>query len=256
MDGKSLAHGERQMNTKRIAALVALGALLSTAAPAMAVTATGTVNVEWNYAVTATLVMYTQATASKTHAASSVTDIFWASDPAGSSTSQCNGTQSASADPDAGGAGGTINFGSVVSDSTDYTDCYEANAVDAYLTTNDSAGGNLTVVAAGNPTMPTDYDTAGNGGSLLCLIPTSTWSTTGNTAYAASAVVSNATVTLMNSTNSCSKGTAMTTTAATLLALTKSTTGSDLNADIELVLGPQLVSGQQNVNLNYTFTSN
>ncbi|HTV92802.1 MAG TPA: hypothetical protein VMG98_08815 [Verrucomicrobiae bacterium] len=240
------------MNIKRLAALVTLGALLSTAAPALAVTATGTVNVEWNYAITATITMYTQTTASQTHTVPAANDVYWASDPAGGN-SGCEGTvatASAGKDP---GAAGTVNFGNVVADSTDYGNCLETNAVDAYVVTNDSLGANVTVAVSGNPTMPTDYDTAGNGGSLLCLLPNGTWSTTGNTAWTASARVA---AVSMNSTTACSSGTALTTTAANVLALTKATTGSDLNADLQLNMAPQMVSGQQNVTLTYTLTSN
>lgn len=249
-------HGERLMNIKRIAALLSLGALLSTAAPAMAANPTGTVQVEWNYAITATINMYTQTTASKTHTTPAATDIYWASSPAGSVTSGCNGTiATANASYDGNGgnganAAGIVNFGNVVADGTDYTNCLETNAIDAYLVTNDSLGANLTVaVSAGAPSA---YDTATNG-SLLCILPANTWSTTGNTAWAASARVA---AVSMNSTTACSSGTAATSTAATLLALTKATTGSDINQDLQLNMGPQMQSGAQTVTLTYTLTTN
>ena len=250
------------MNIKRLAALVTLGALLSTAAPALAVTQNGTVNVEWNYAITATIKVYTQSTESGSFgAASSVTpaanDIYWGSAPAGSVSSGCNGTvATASAGKDGSGgngawATGVVNFGNVVADSTDYTNCLETNAVDAYIVTNDSLGAAVTVQATAG--VPSAYDTASNG-SLLCILPNGTWSTTGNTAWttsARSAAVS------MNSTTACSSGTLVPTASATnILALTKSTTGSDLNQDIQLNMGPQMQSGAQSVTLTYTITSN
>ena len=246
------------MNIKRLAALVTLGALLSTAAPALAVTQTQTVNVEWNYAITGTIALYTQSTASKTgNVAPTANDIYWGSDPAGSVSSGCNGTvATASAGKDGSGgfntyAADTVDFGNVVADSTDYTNCLEINAIDAYIVTNDSLGANVTVQATAG--VPSAYDTATNG-SLLCLLPDGTWSTTGNTTWTAS--TRSATVP-MNSTTACSSGTLVpAASAANILALTKSTTGSDLNADLQLNMGPQMQSGPQTVTLTYTLTTN
>jgi hypothetical protein len=145
----TLAHGERTMNTKRLAALVALGALLSTAAPALAVTQTGTVQVEWNYSITATLTMYTQTTASKTSTKPTTNDIFT---QANGGVGQCNGSAGSSEDTYPLNGSGEVDFGAVVADSTDYTNCLEINAIDAYIVTNDSQGANLTVQAtAGAP---------------------------------------------------------------------------------------------------------
>lgn len=255
----TLAHGERTMNTKRLAALVTLGALLSTAAPALAVAPTGNVNVEWNYSITATLTMYTQTTASQTHTTPAATDIYGASDPAGSATAKCNNVLvSAGSDSFDGNGGnganaaGTVNFGDVVADSTDYTDCLEVNAIDAYIVTNDSAGGNLTVnISANNPT---NYGLA--NGSYLCDYPANTWNTAGNTAWAASSRVA----AVANNTNASCSGTGIGVplgpSSATLLALTKATTGSDINQDLELVLAPQTASGAMTPVFTYTFTTN
>ncbi len=247
-------NGERIMNTKRLAALLTLGALLSTAAPALAVAPTGTVNVEWNYAITATLNIYTQTTESGSFgAASSVTpaanDIYVQPNAGGG---QCNSTASPSKDGSTNGpwVTGTVNFGLVVADSVKYTNCLETNAIDAYIVTNDSLGGTLAVqVTAGAPSA---YDTAANG-SLICLLPSNTWNTTGNTAWASSARVA---AVSMLSTTACSSGTAATSTSAPLLALTKATTGSDILQDAQLNMGPQMQSGANTVTLTYTFTTN
>jgi len=248
-----LAHGERKMNTKRLAALVTLGALLSTAAPAMAVTQTGTVNVEWNYAITATLTMYTQTTESGSHgpAASSApaaNDIFT---QANGGAGQCNGSAGASKDTYPSGSG-TVDFGLVVADAADYTNCLEINAIDAYFITNDSKGADITVQATSGA--PSAYDTATNG-SLLCIEPNGAWSTTGNTAWTASA---RAAAIAMSSTVACSAGTLVSASAAVPL-LTQTAgpdTGSDLNQDIQLNMGPQMQSGAQTVVLTYTLTTN
>lgn len=263
-----LAHGERTMNTKRLAALVTLGALLSTSAPALAVAPTGTVNVEWNYSITATLALFTQDStasgATYTMVAPAANDIYWASDPAGSVSSGCNGTTAtAAAGKDGSGGNGAwaakvVNFGNVVADSVDYTDCTEINAVDAYIVTNDSIGGNLQVyISAGTPA---NYGAA--NGSLLCIYQTAAWNTGGNTAFAASA---RAAAIPNNSMAACANAPSGVVTpyqvgtagpGVTLLALTKPTTGSDINQDMDLVLAPQTASGLQNATLTYTFTTN
>ncbi len=249
------------MNIKRLAALLTLGALLSTAAPALAVTQTGTVNVEWNYAITATLNLYTQSTESGSHgAASSVTpaanDIYWNGN--GSTTSGCNNTtNTANAGKDGSGgngawATGVVNFGLVVADAADYTNCLETNAVDAYFVTNDSKGADITVQATAG--VPSAYDTATNG-SLLCILPNGAWSTTTNTAWTTSARVA---AVAMSSTTACSSGTLVSAAAAVPL-LTQTAgpdTGSDLNSDIQLNMGPQMQSGAQTVQLTYTLTTN
>jgi hypothetical protein len=238
------------MNTKRLAALVALSALLSTAAPALAAnpSATGSVTVEWNYAITVTLNMYTQTTASQTHAAAPPTDIW---ENANAGLGQCNGGTGGSADAS---ANKTVNFGSVVADSTKYTDCLEMNAVDAYVVTNDSAGGALSESETGGPS---DYGVGGNGGSLVCIIPTSVWSTTGNTAWTTSTHTSNATVPSIVSTvaaSACPGGDyPIASTSTTILSSSGPTTGSDYNSDLELVMAPQMQSGQQTLTVTYTY---
>lgn len=250
-----LAHGERDMNFKKIAALAALSALTLTAGPAMAAAPTGTITVDWNYAITATITMFTQASASQTHSpgvANAAGQIYWVGN--GSTSSGCNGTTNvANAGLDTAGAAvnGVVDFGNVVADSVDYTNCLEKDAADAYIVTNDSLGANLTVQATAGA--PSDYDTASNG-SLLCILPTSVWNTAGNTAYTASSRVA---AVAMSSTVACSAGTAVpAASAANILALTKSTTGSDLVHDIQLNMGPAMQSGAQSVTLTYTLTTN
>ncbi len=236
------------MNIKRYAALVTLGALLSTAAPALAVAPTGTVNVEWNYAITATINMFTQTTASQTHTVPAANDIFTQANGGGG---QCNGAAGASKDP---GVSLNVNFGLVVADSTQYTNCLEINAIDAYIVTNDSLGAALTVQATAGA--PSAYDTNTNG-SLLCIEPDGVWNTAGNTAWTASARVAAITMNSPTATTACTVGTAVLASASTnILALTKATTGSDLNHDIQLNMGPQMQSGAQNVTLTYTLTTN
>jgi hypothetical protein len=258
MDGSSRAHGERTMNTKRLAALLALGALLATAAPAMAVTQTGAVTVEWNYAITATLTMFTQTTASKTHNATPTAGvIYWAGN--GSTSSGCNGTTNTANTGADASANLTVNFGNVVADATDYTNCLETNAVDAYYVTNDSKGADFSVqVTAGTAAgQENDYDTATNG-SLLCMLGNgfapSTTVTGGPTTWTASA---RAAAVAMSSTTACSSGEAITTTNQNFYQETASAAaGNDLNTDIQLNMGPSMQSGQATLTVTYTMTTN
>jgi hypothetical protein len=238
------------MNTKHLTALMALGAVLSAAAPAAAATQTGSVTVEWNYAITATLNMYTQTTASATHGSGST--VYWGGN--GSTVSGCeNTTDTATAGTDAS-ANKTVNYGNVVADSVKYTDCLETNAIDLNYITNDSAGANFSVTETG---APTDYDTATNG-SLLCIMPNG-WAvgTTGaaNPAWTTSA--RNATNATVVATNACPAGDQAITSANTeFFDSNASTANADLNQDLDLVLGPQAQSGQQTLTVTYTLTTN
>ncbi|HEX8805376.1 MAG TPA: hypothetical protein VF741_00450 [Candidatus Aquilonibacter sp.] len=241
------------MIIKRLAALMALGALLSTAAPALAVTQTGSVTVEWNYAITATLTMYTQTTASATHATTSPTDIY-----VYGAGAQCNGSAASSADPDGGVAAdnGTVNYGNVVALGAAYSGCLETNAIDAHYVTNDSNGAKFNVeVSAGNPS---DYDTATNG-SLLCIegdgFTASTSSSGGVTSWTASGNSSAPTVT---ATNACPANYESVTTAyQQFYSLTAAAVaGGDLNQDLLLEMGPSMQSGAQTVTVTYQMVTN
>ncbi len=153
MDGNSRAYGERIMNIKRIAALLTLGALLSTAAPALAVAPTGTVNVEWNYAITATITMYTQTTASQTYGhACCQRHLLATARPAARHVQQLGHA----AGKDGGGVNGSwatrrqLRFRAA--DSAAIPTASKSTPIDAYIVTNDSLGANLTVQASGAPT--------------------------------------------------------------------------------------------------------
>ena len=245
------------MNVKRIAALATLGALISTATPAFAASSDSVV-VKWNTQKSAAIALYTQTTASQASAAPAANDIYWASDPAGSTTSQCNnaGNGVAAAGKDGGGGNGSwtakvVNFGDVTPDGVDYTDCLEINAIEAYITTNDASGAltNVTASAA-----PVGYGVAGAGGSYLCIIKDGTWNAGSATAWTASGLSA---AVAINTTNACPGGdiAAATGAGSTLLNSTAAVT-SDLNSDLELVLGPNSTVGSAAVTLTYTVTPN
>ena len=129
-----------------------------------------------------------------------------------------------------------------------FTNCLEINAVEAYVTTNDGAGVNVQVAVAGTPV---GYNTAANG-SLLCLLPNGTWNTGSPTAWTTSA---RAAAVAMSSTTACSSGTAITAVAASILNSTVAAT-QDLNADLQLNLGPNSTVGSVSATLTYTVTPN
>lgn len=244
-----LAHGERIMNTKRFAALAAFAALLTTAGPAVAANPTGQVTVKWNTQTLAAITMYTQTTASKTSAAPAANDIYWGGN--GSTTSGCNGTtDTASAGKDGSGGNGawaalTVNFGNVTPDAADYTNCLEINAIDAYVTTNDSAGYTVSYAISGQPA---NYAAASNG-ALLCLLQNGTWAN--GLAWTASARVA---AVSMTSTTACSSGTALVSAGGPLLTSAASTTGTELNGDLQLNLGPNASTGSATTTVTYTLT--
>jgi len=215
----------------------------------MAATANGSVTVEWNYAITASLNMYTQTTASHTSAAPAANDIFV---QANGGAGQCNGSAGSTKDSYGQGSG-YVNFGSVVADNADYTDCLEINAIDLYYVTNDSNGAVFQVSESG---APTDYDTASHG-SLLCIAGDgfTVGATAASPAWTTSA---RAAATTEASTVACAANyQAITSTAATFFTANSAAfTGADLNQDIQLQLGPQAQSGQQTVVVAYTMTTN
>jgi hypothetical protein len=234
------------MNTKRIAALATLSALISTMAPALAAgPAPAPITVKWNTQSVASLTVTTQASGSITHNAAGES-IFYLGN--GGTQSGCNGTTlTASAGTDASAAG-TVNFGNVTPDSADFTDCLEVNAANAFATTNDSNGYSIAVSETG---APATYDTAANG-SLLCLLPNGTFAN--NLAFTASA---RAAAVSIVSTTACPAGDFIVpaTGSTPLLTTAAATAGTNLGTDYELVLGPNSTTGAALVTVTYTMTT-
>src|SRR5215469_17124709 len=118
------------MNGKRISAL-AIAALLSMAAPAMATNPTGTVTVKWNTQALANMTLVTQSVAPAvagniaTHNATPPT--VYQNFSGATTTAGCagatNGTAGTTGGTDAS-ANLTVNYGAVTPDSTVYVDCY------------------------------------------------------------------------------------------------------------------------------------
>jgi len=245
------------MKLKNIAALALMSAMILSAAPAMA--ATAPITVKWNTQKSAAIVMHTQTTASLTHTAPAATDIYQAFSAA-SPSAGCNnvftGVAGAASFDGNGGNGANadlnVNFGNVTPDGVNFVNCLEANAVEAYVTTNDGAG----VQVQGAITLtPVGYDTA-VAGSLICLFGDgyamgatpaagTAWTTSARVAAVAGA-----------STTACpATGLAMTAANATILNSTALGT-QDLNQDMELILGPNSTTGSVSATLTYTVTPN
>lgn len=246
-----LAHGERDMNVKRIAALATLGALILTVGPAMAANPTATITVKWNTQSLATIVVTTQASAAQTHAASE--NVYWASNPAGSLTSGCEGAVATATNSDAEGASGVVNFGNINIDAADVTECLEVNAASVYVVTNDSNGYNVGVQASAGT--PANYNTT--GGTALCTFVNGT--DANNAPYAASARVAAVTEASPTTATPCSAGISVPTAAnlTNLLAATgagNSTTGTDLNTDLELIEAANAASSASQVSATLTYT--
>ena len=245
------------MNVKRIAALATLGAMISTVAPALAVTAP--VTVKWNTQKSAAITIHTQTTASLTHTAPVATDEYMNGSPAMGAAAGCNGVftgvaGAAGKDGDTNGANadGTVNFGNVTPDGVDFTNCMEINAAEAFVTTNDGAGVNVQVSIAGTPV---GYNTGANG-SLLCIFGDgyATGATpAGATAYAASA---RAAAIAGGSTTACPAGGLAVTAALAPLVNSSALGTQDLNQDFQLNLGPNSTVGSVTATLTYTVTPN
>jgi len=188
------------MNFKRIAALASMGAILS-AGPAMAANPTAAITVKWNTQQLATIQVYTQATAAQTSGFAAGQTIWWASNPAGSITSGCNGTvATANSGKDVEAASGTVNFGNVSIDAADVTECLEVNAASVYVVTNDANGYNVGAqVTAGQPA---NYNQT--GGPALCTFVNGT--DNNNAVYAASARVAAVTEASPTTATPCSAG--------------------------------------------------
>ncbi|NNM99797.1 MAG: hypothetical protein HKL91_08375 [Candidatus Eremiobacteraeota bacterium] len=220
------------MNTKRIIALASFAALVISTAPAFA--APPTVTIDWNTQKIASIVLTTQYNGTPLGSHSTSAETIDANLNTGTGICQTSDTEATT---------GTINFGNVTPDITQYTDCMELNAVNAAIGTNDSLGYSVTEAAtAGYPA----------SGFLLCLLPNGTWAN--NLAATASARAAAPSVV---STTACPAGDfAMNGTGGTLLSTTAATTGTNLGGDVELVIAPNAPSGVQSVTVTYTLTTN
>lgn len=231
---------------------------------ARAAASSGAVKVDWNTQNILTLSVYTQTTASKTSSKPTSNDILWASDPTGSATSGCNGTiakKNAGEDGNGGNGGwvsGTVNFGNVTPDSVDATDCYETNAVDLYVVSNDANGYEI---EASLENAPSNYNVSPNG-TQLCFYevadlgsPGGLW--TNNETWAASNRLNAAPQTLADDCAGANALIASYPSGSELFYTNALTSGSEFNSDLELVEGPNAApNGSVTATLLFTLSGN
>jgi hypothetical protein len=214
----------------------------ATALPAAAANPTGNVTVKWNIAATGTLALnqnYSAAGAAQTTA------------PAIVSMAVMPGGASCTAAGAGSEAAGTVNFGAIAPPSGGAANsaCQYKNAINAVVTTNDTAGWSIT--EALSAAMPAGY--------ALCAIPNGfTW---GAAAGATMSATSSAAANAVNPTgaNACGAGSnGITTTAATAMTNPNafSAPAANVGEDFELLVPPLATVGANTATVVYTLVLN
>lgn len=224
------------MNGKKLAALAFAASLAASTLPALAV-APVPITVKWNTQSIGSLQVWNQSTAAQTRQ-TTAESIF----------SNLNGGAGSCAASDTEAANGTVNFGNVTPDATNYTDCLEDNAANVFVSTNDSNGYNVTVQATAGT--PANYATA--TGPVVCVIPNLAFANNG--AYATSTHTTNASVPAVTAGNACGAGNFAITSAAatTLLTTAAATAATNLSSDLELALNNNAPTGAVSMTVTYT----
>ena len=225
---------ERTLDVKKLVALGVLGVLIGSALPAGAVTQTGTVTVKWNTAVTATLALnnnYSATGASQTTAPGVFTN---------------NNTGSGTCAGPASEVAATVNFGTITPDTVQNTNCLYDNAIDAKIVTN-SVSWNLTEALS-----------AVVSGTTMCALgngQTFPFPGTGALPVTQTTRTSNA---LTPSGTSCpASSLALSATAATAVTSTTAYTGgAHIGEDMWISVTPSSTTGAQAPTLTYTLTAN
>ena len=237
-------NGERTMNLKKAIVLASIAALALPALPANAAT-TGSVTVQWNTQAVGSLTIVTQydGTTLGTHKTTAET-IY----KAGSAASSCTAS-------DTEATSGTVNFGNVTPDqATTQTNCLELNAIDAQVSTNDTAGWTVSQQVTATPASATYFGLCayGNGASL----PFANSATLAATASTRSAAVTEASV------SACSgQFIPVTPTAAVNMNVLNtnafsSASPAHLGEDLELMIAPNAPKGASSETVTYTLTLN
>lgn len=233
-----LVHGERTMNGKRLLILAAFAALATLVAPAVyagTVSNTSTITVKWNTQAIGSLVLATNYSATGTQQLTAPTILQ--NTNSGSGVCPAAGTGSEAAE--------TVNFGTVNSDVTKYTNCQYKNAVIATITSSDPTGYTLGVAStAGWPA----------SGYQLCGIPNGTWAN--NMAVTQSTATGSATSITSNTCPASPDFTVGGTGTANAFTATAATSGTNLGADYDLVIDNAAPIGNQAVTVTYTLTLN
>lgn len=223
------------MNGKRLLILAAFAAFASFAMPAaFAATTSNQVNitVKWNTLAVGTLVINTNYSGTGAQQLTAPTILTNVNGGVGTCSAAGNGSEVAQ----------TVNFGNVTADGTHFTNCQYKNGFIATITTSDPNGYTLGFVATA--AIPAGYG--------LCAIHNGTWAN--NMAVTPSVA---ATATSITAAPACSAGDRMDSTGSPAAFTTAaSTAGTNLGADVNLVVpnNASIVAG--NVTEQFTLTLN
>jgi len=161
--------------------LALFGVLATFAAPALATNSTAPVTVQWNTTYTINLAINTNyTTAGAVNAAP------------GKLFTNNNGSTGTCTAATANETNGDVTIGNISPAAAVWTDCYYVNAINAYITTTDGNGYNLTagLGAAGTTNIPVAQAANFN----VCLFPTAAFANNNGTGVTFSSVVANGSV--------------------------------------------------------------
>jgi hypothetical protein len=225
---------KRTMNGKRLLILAAFAAFASFAAPAAyagVISNQVNITVKWNTQAVGTLVVNTNYSAAGAQGLGAPTILTGTNGGVGTCTANGVGSE----------APGTVNFGSVSADGTHFTDCQYKNGFNAIITTSDPNGYQLGYVATA--ALPAGYG--------LCAIHNGAWA---NNMAVTQSVAAAATV---NTVATCTTGDRMDSTGTpNAFSVAAATAGTNLGADVELVMPANASIGAQSVTEQFTLTLN
>jgi hypothetical protein len=231
---------KRTMNGKRLLLLAAFAAFASFAMPAAfagSLSNTVPITVKWNTQAVGSLILHTNYDATGAQQLTAPSILTNNNGGAGTCTAAGVGSEAAA----------TVNFGNVSADGTKFTNCQYKNAFIAIITTSDPLGYTLGVSAVAIP-----------AGYQLCAIPNGAWAN--NMAVTQSSAVAATSIIATNACPAAPSGvgkTNMDTTGnANLFTGGASTLGTNLGADVNLVI-PNNASIVNNSTVeNFTLTVN
>ena len=236
---------------KKLLTLVSLAALLLPAAPVSAATTFGspTVDVNWNVTASGSITLYADYATGATLCGSEATGCGTPAvlTNAGAGTGTCTAAPAAPLGLTGGSAGGQygVFFGSIAPDlTTNNTECYYKDAVDALISTNDGTGYTLTEQATASTNAT---------GVWLCYAPNGTLPTATATGSAVAAAPSGFTAT--GAVAACPTGMTQIPTASAATVLNTSATVSSGHAgeDYALVVPALAAAGASQFVVTYTF---
>jgi hypothetical protein len=225
---------KRTMNGKRLLILAAFAAFASFAMPAAFAGTTSNqsnITVKWNTLAVGSLVINTNYSATGAQQLTAPTILTNVNGGLGTCSAAGVGSEAAQ----------TVNFGNVTADGTHFTNCQYKNGFNATVITSDPAGYTVGYAAL---TFPAGYG--------LCAIHNGTWANGGAVVPSAAA-----TATSITAAPACSTGDRMDTTGtANAFTAAASTTGTNLGADVNLVIPNSASIVNETLSEQFTLTLN